>query len=85
MSGFTLKYLYCVILKDLKSMKEILGIKYMSTKEAVNRYGYSQSWFQQRRMNGFQPKFVKIQNKGKVYYPVNETDEWFKKNIISSE
>lgn len=66
-------------------MKEILGIKYITSKEAAYRYGYSKSWFQQRRMNKFQPKFVKLQNKGKVYYPLNETDDWFKKNIISSE
>lgn len=66
-------------------MKEILGIKYLSPKEAEHRYGYSKSWFQQRRMNKCLPVFVKLQNKGKVYYPLNETDDWFRKNIISSE
>lgn len=66
-------------------MKNILGVVYMTSKEAEHRYGYSKSWFQQRRMNRWPPKFVKLQNRGKVYYPLVETDEWFKKNIVPSE
>lgn len=66
-------------------MKEILGITYMSSKEAASRYGYSDSWFKKRRMEGSSPKFIKFQNKGKILYPLDETDKWFKENAIESE
>lgn len=66
-------------------MKEILGVQYITSKEASVRFGYSESWFKQRRMNRWPPKFVKIANKGKVLYPLIEIDEWFKKNIILSD
>lgn len=66
-------------------MKVILGITYMTSKEAASRYGYSDSWFKKRRMNRWPPKFVKLQRKGKVLYPLVETDAWFKDNIVESE
>lgn len=59
-------------------MIEILGIKYISDKEAAIRYGYSQSWFQRRRYKKLPPPFCKLENKGKVLYPLDETDKWFK-------
>jgi hypothetical protein len=66
-------------------MIDLLGVKYITPKEAAQRYGYSQSWFQKQRSNCLQPRFIKLQNKGKVYYPLLETDKWFKENIISSD
>jgi len=66
-------------------MIEILGVKYLTDKEAAQRYGYSTAWFQKQRSNKLAPKFVKIQGKGKVYYPLEETDKWFIDNIKPSE
>ena len=66
-------------------MINILGTEYITDKEAAQRYGYSQSWFQQRRCKHLAPKFVKLQGKGKVFYPVTETDQWFRENIQSSD
>ncbi len=66
-------------------MKEILGVVYMTSKEASSRYGYSDSWFKKRRINRWPPKFVKFNKTGKVLYPLTETDEWFKDNITESE
>ena len=63
-------------------MIELLGIKYISEKEASKRYGYSSSWFQKRRFSKSPPPYVKLQNKGKIYYPLEQTDAWFKENLI---
>jgi predicted DNA-binding transcriptional regulator AlpA len=65
-------------------MKEILGIKYITDKECATRYSYSQSWFQKRRANKQDPKFMQLQGRGKVYYPLDETDKWFKDNLETS-
>lgn len=64
-------------------MIEIDGTKYITDKEASHRYGYSVSWFQKQRHKKQPPPFVKLQDKGKVYYSVNELDKWFKDNIFS--
>jgi predicted DNA-binding transcriptional regulator AlpA len=63
-------------------MKEILGVQYMTDKEAAVRYGYSQSWFRQRRYDSTGPQYVRLKGKGKAWYPLKETDEWFKKNMV---
>lgn len=62
-------------------MKELLGKVYITQKEASHRYGYSQSWFKLSRYNQKGPTFIQI-NHGKIYYPLEETDTWFDKNII---
>lgn len=66
-------------------MREIMGKKYLTDKEAAARYGYSQSWFIRARSHGNGPRFVQIKNKGRVLYPTDETDEWFKKKLESKE
>lgn len=66
-------------------MIKILGTEYITDKEAAQRYGYSQSWFQQRRCKNLPPMFVKLQGKGKVFYPLDATDQWFRQNIIPSD
>lgn len=63
-------------------MKEIMGVTYLSDKEAACRYGYSQSWFRFCRSKKKGPKFVRLQGRGKALYPITETDEWFKRNIL---
>jgi predicted DNA-binding transcriptional regulator AlpA len=64
-------------------MIELLGVKYITDKEASHLYGYSVSWFQKQRAKKQPPPFVKLQGKGKVYYSVEELDKWFKENIFS--
>jgi hypothetical protein len=66
-------------------MIEIMGVKYISDKEASYRYGYSQSWFQKCRYEGNGPQFVRLQGKGKVLYPVDKLDEWFRLNLVNGE
>lgn len=62
-------------------MKEISGTIYMTDKEASCRYGYSQSWFRQRRYDKTGPRCFRLNNKGKTWYPLDETDRWFKENM----
>lgn len=66
-------------------MIDIMGIKYITDKEASHRYGYSQGWFQKRRYKKIAPKFVKLEGKGKVFYPLEETDNWFKEQFRLNE
>ncbi len=66
-------------------MKDILGIKYITRKEASFRYGLSISWFKQRQQKHEYPHFVKIGGKGRVFYDVIKTDEWFKNNMKETE
>jgi predicted DNA-binding transcriptional regulator AlpA len=63
-------------------MIEIMGKQYITDKEASKRYGYSVSWFQQLRSKKEPPNFIKIRGKGKVYYPLKDTDEWFAKAMV---
>lgn len=64
-------------------MIEISGKKYISDKEASHLFGYSISWFQKQRHKQLPPPFLKLQGKGKVYYSIDELNEWFSKNIIN--
>lgn len=64
-------------------MINILGTDYMTDKEASQRYGYSVSWFQKARYMKKSPAYVRFRGKGKIYYPLKETDKWFKDNMIS--
>lgn len=63
-------------LKGVK-MAEIIPSLYISEVDASIRYGYSRQWFQRERWKGTGPSFMKI-NGGKVLYPLDTTDEWFK-------
>ena len=49
---------------------------YITEKEAVIRYGYSRSWFQRARWEGYSPPFIKVHG-GRVLYPLQQTDQWF--------
>lgn len=49
--------------------------RYIDEKKASKRYDYSCAWFQRARCMGDGPPFLKI--RGKVLYPLLETDEWF--------
>lgn len=66
-------------------MVEILGMKYITEKEASQRYGYSQAWFVKARRQGYGPHYIQIMTFGRILYPVEDTDEWFKKRMESKE
>lgn len=55
---------------------------YLTETEASIRYGYSKQWFQRARWQGSGPSFVK--KKGKVLYPIRETDGWFAEGMMQS-
>ena len=50
-------------------------LKYINESQASERYNYSKTWFQRERWKGTGPAYLKI--RGKVLYPIKETDEWF--------
>lgn len=62
-------------------MINIMGTKYLTEKEASTRYGQSVHWFQKQRYLKKPPPYVKFQQQGRVYYPLDETDKWFKENL----
>lgn len=63
-------------------MKKILGHNYLSDKECENRYGYSKHWFIKRRYTKKPPTFIKIG--GRIFYDMDETDNWFKKFMFNT-
>lgn len=66
-------------------MTDILGRKYITRKEAASRYGLSIAWFKLRQQRHEEPHFVKIGGRGRVYYDVLKTDQWFKENMKECE
>lgn len=68
-----------------RNMIEIMGKSYLTEKEASKRYGYSISWFRitRKKNKGEYPKYIKLQGKGRVLYPLLETDQWFLTNLIA--
>jgi len=49
--------------------------RYISEKEAADRYPYSRYWFQRMRCYGGGPPYLKIRNR--IMYPIPEIDTWF--------
>lgn len=62
-------------------MVEILGKKYLTSKEAAHKFGYSEAWFQRQRNLNLPPPYIKLQGKGKVYYEVEVIEGWFRENM----
>ncbi|HWY98075.1 MAG TPA: hypothetical protein VNY36_03215 [Bacteroidia bacterium] len=62
----------------IKLMNEMV----MTDKEAADRYGYSPYWFQKMRSLKRGPPYLQMKGKGKVYYYVEKTDEWFRENMV---
>jgi hypothetical protein len=60
---------------------DIMGVKYMTAKDASKRYGYSVEWFQKRRSEKKPPPYIKLQDKGRVLYPMNDCDNWFQQEL----
>lgn len=57
-------------------MKNELTPLLLPTSKASNRWGYSEYWFARARWAGNGPPYLKLNN-GRVFYPVEETDQWF--------
>jgi len=62
-------------------MIEIDKVKYITVKEASKRYGFSISWFKKKRFEKTPPFSTRFLNRGKILYPLESTDRWFKENI----
>ena len=59
----------------------IMGKTYLTTKEASKRYGFSAEWFHKQRTHKKLPPYVKFQERGRILYPIDECDKWFKEAI----
>ena len=57
--------------------------KFLTQKEAVERYGYSAKWFERCRWAHSGPDYVKP-NGGKVLYNLEKTDAWFDQFLHST-
>ncbi len=66
-------------------MIKFMNKECLSSKEASTRYGYSVFWFDQMRRGQNGPPFYQRKKKSKVFYPVEECDEWFKKKMMEKE
>lgn len=62
-------------------MVELLGKTYLTEKEAAQRYNYSLSWFWKSRYYKKGPNYIRLEGRGKIYYPLIETDKWFKEKM----
>jgi hypothetical protein len=66
-------------------MIKVMGIAYLTEKEASDRYGYSSAWFVRARKYNKGPKFIQIIDHGRILYPVEQTDAWFKERMREKE
>lgn len=66
-------------------MVKIGGVEYLTSKEVAQRYGFSKSWFEKRRLKRLEPKFARFDERGKVYYPLKETDMYFQNKFKIEE
>jgi len=66
----------------MASVKKALPAFAIDEQQAAERYGLSRSWFQRARWAGNGPPYMKLQ--GRVLYPLEETDCWFKAHLIRS-
>jgi hypothetical protein len=66
-------------------MIEMMGEQYLTEKEAEKRYGYSSSWFARSRVQKFGPHYVQLKPHGRVLYPLESTDKWFRSKMMELE
>ena len=60
-------------------MLTVNGVKYFNEKQVSQRYGLSVSWFRKARYSGNSPTYHKLN--GKIFYDIDNVDEWFKENL----
>lgn len=66
-------------------MITLMSEKYLTDKEAADRYGYSTAWFIKARVQGYGPHYIQIKPRGRVLYPLDETDRWFTEKMKEKE
>jgi len=66
-------------------MTKIMDKEYLTTEEASKRYGLSKEWFMRERMLGTGPRYKRLRERGKAFYPKEETDKWFIENLKECE
>lgn len=66
-------------------MIEMMNEQYLTEKEAAKRYGYSQSWLARARAQGFGPRYIQLRNHGRILYPLEDTDKWFREKMKEHE
>ena len=66
-------------------MIKFMNLECMGEKEAAARYGYSVKWFQLMRRKESGPPYYQLKKKGKVFYAIDEVDEWFRKMTRDKE
>lgn len=66
-------------------MITIRGIEYLFQKEVTKKFGVSVSWLEKRRQKQINPKHVRLGDKGRILYPLKQTDEWFKEQLKLDE
>lgn len=64
-------------------MIKLLGLEYLTDKEASLKFGFSQGWFKKVRVQKRGPAYIKIQ--GKVLYEITQLEKWFKEQIKKYE
>ena len=64
-------------------MKEILGKKYITEKEASQKFGFSTDWFRRQRYLKKPPPFTKLQ--GRILYDLDKLNDWFNKQLIEKD
>ncbi len=66
-------------------MIEMMNEQYLTEKEASQRYGYSSSWFSRARAQGYGPRYIQLREHGRILYPLDDTDKWFKDKVKDKE
>lgn len=66
-------------------MIEMMGEQYLTEKEAAKRYGYSQSWLNRARVQGYGPRYIQLRVHGRILYPLDDTDKWFKDKMKEND
>ncbi len=70
-------------------MIKLFDREYLTEKEASAIYPYSIKWFQEKRQGKKKglscPPFIQIHERGKVFYPVIDLENWFKKKVAENE
>jgi hypothetical protein len=66
-------------------MVEILGRKCITEKEAASLIGYSVAWLKCLRLAKKGPPFIRLIDKGKVFYDKFHLEKWIKEKIESMQ
>ena len=62
----------------------INGTQYLTEKEVSKKFGYSVPWFKKERMKENSPPFCRLSKNGRIFYPMQETEQWFQNRFDMS-